>query len=131
MTAQIGLNIGTYSIKLVRADLKSKSVKLISRGEIRTPASINSEAEKDKNALIEAIKKLIAEVKIDTKNVVLGSDVATGLNSGSGPGIDSMISGTRAIISGNCLTYSSTHGRKTSIFSIEFTISIGALVQGK
>ena len=71
MAKFFGLDIGTYSIKLIQAEKKGKNFKLVSWGEIRTPANLESEAEKDQVALAEAIKKLIASSKTESRNVVL------------------------------------------------------------
>lgn len=71
MTAQFGLDIGSYSIKLIKSEKKGKNPRLLARGEIRTPAPLNSEAEKDKINLVEAIKKIVAETRVDNKEVIL------------------------------------------------------------
>jgi len=71
MTAHFGLDIGSYSIKLVQAEKKANNFQLITYGEVRTPVALNSEAQKDKVALAEAIKKLTADAKTTTKNISL------------------------------------------------------------
>lgn len=71
MPAYFGLDIGFYSIKLIEAEKKGQEYVLSAIGEIRTPADINSEADKDKLALVEAIKKLTNDCKTTTKNVSL------------------------------------------------------------
>jgi type IV pilus assembly protein PilM len=71
MAAHFGLDIGTYSIKLIQAEGKGKNYRLHCRGEARTPAPISSEAEKDQTALGEAIKKLASDARVSTRNVVL------------------------------------------------------------
>jgi type IV pilus assembly protein PilM len=72
MTAHFGLDIGSYSIKIIQAEKKGKEYKLTAWGEVRTPVSLDSESEQDKITLQETIKKLAADAKITTKNVVLG-----------------------------------------------------------
>lgn len=69
--AFFGLDIGSYSIKLAQAEKKGKAFSLRALGEIRTPIDLNSESEKDKLTLIEAIKKLVSDVKPTTKKVAL------------------------------------------------------------
>lgn len=71
MSAHFGLDIGSYSIKAVQVEKKGKAYKLVGLGEIRTPANILSQSEADKRAIARAIKKLIAEAKINTKEVIL------------------------------------------------------------
>ena len=66
-----GLDIGSYSIKLVQAEKKGNGFVLQAWGEIRTPVDLNSEAENDELALVESIKKLVNEVKPNTKKVSL------------------------------------------------------------
>jgi len=71
MATHFGLDIGSFSIKAVRAERKGKNYKLVGLGEVRTPADLNSQAEADKRAIIVAIKNLVAEAKINTKDVAL------------------------------------------------------------
>ena len=71
MSAHFGLDIGSFSIKAIQAEKKDKRWHLVTFGEIRTPANINSQAEIDKNAIVDAIKKLVKEAKIKIDNTVL------------------------------------------------------------
>ncbi len=71
MTAQFGLDIGSYSIKLIQTEKKGNNYKLITFGEVRTPADINSDSEKDKLIIATVIRKLCLDCKVSTKNVVL------------------------------------------------------------
>jgi type IV pilus assembly protein PilM len=71
MPAHFGLDIGSYSIKVIQAEKKDKRWRLITYGETRTPVNINSQAEADKQAIADAIKKLVKEAKIKTENVAL------------------------------------------------------------
>jgi type IV pilus assembly protein PilM len=71
MAAHFGLDLGSYSIKLIQAQKKGKSFALSTYGEIRTPANLESDANKDKFAIIEAIKKLVATSKVSAKEVFL------------------------------------------------------------
>jgi len=71
MTAHFGLDIGSFSIKAVQAEKKDKRLRLVSLGETRTPANINSTIETDKQAIATAIKKLVKEAKIKTENVAI------------------------------------------------------------
>lgn len=71
MPAHFGLDIGSYSIKLIQAEKKGRGFRLVTFGEVRTPVDFKSEAEKDKLTLIETIKRLIADAGVTTKNVVL------------------------------------------------------------
>lgn len=71
MPAHFGLDIGTYSIKLIHAEKKGNNFKLINWGEIKTPADPSSDSEKDQQLIAEAIKKLKIDCKISLKNVVV------------------------------------------------------------
>lgn len=71
MAAHFGLDIGLYSIKLVQAEKKGSVFHLGGYGEVRTPAPISSEAEKDKLLIAEAIKKLVTDTKVSKKNVAI------------------------------------------------------------
>lgn len=71
MPAHFGLDIGTYSIKLIEAEKKGNNFKLINWGEIKTPADPSSDAQKDQQLIAEAIKKLKIDCKISLKNVVV------------------------------------------------------------
>lgn len=71
MPAHFGLDIGSYSIKLIQAKKEGTGFRLVTFGEVRTPADLNSEADKDKLAFIEAIKKLAEDCKVTTKKVAL------------------------------------------------------------
>ena len=71
MPTHFGLDIGSYSIKAVRVEKKGKRYKLGGIGEIRTPVNIASQSEVDKRVLVAAIKKLLLEAKINTKETVL------------------------------------------------------------
>ncbi len=72
MSARFGLDIGSYSIKLAKVEKSGKEFRLSTWGEVRTPVSLDSEAQQDKVTLQETIKKLVDDAKVDTKNVILG-----------------------------------------------------------
>jgi len=69
---QIGLDIGYSSIKIVEVEKKKKGLYLSGLGQIATPVNVNSQAEGDKRKLIIALKKLIKEVGLKNKQVVIG-----------------------------------------------------------
>jgi type IV pilus assembly protein PilM len=71
MTAHFGLDIGSFSIKLVQAEKKDKRWRLAALGETMAPANINSTVEADKQKIATAIKKLVKEAKIKTDNVAI------------------------------------------------------------
>lgn len=71
MLAHFGLDIGSYSIKAVMAEKRENKYRLMTFGEIKTPVSLASQAEADKIALVSAIKKLLLEIRIGVKDVVL------------------------------------------------------------
>lgn len=70
MSAQFGLDLGSFSIKAVELEKKGKGYNLLTLGEIKTPVSLHSRAEADKRAIANAIKKLVGEAKINTNQVV-------------------------------------------------------------
>lgn len=66
-----GLDIGTFSIKMVQLRRKADKYQLVALGSAPSTAKgLLSEAEADLVALAEVIKKLHQEAKIRTKNVV-------------------------------------------------------------
>ncbi len=71
MSAHLGLDIGSYSIKLAQVEKKGKEYQLIAYGETRTPANLDSEIETDQFSIAEVIKKLVLDCKTTTKTVVL------------------------------------------------------------
>lgn len=66
-----GLDIGSFTIRLVQAEKSGGGFFLKAWGETATPADINSEIEKDKITIAEAIKKLVSEVQPLGKDVVV------------------------------------------------------------
>lgn len=72
MSAQLGLDLGSFSIKAVELENKGKSRKLLTLGEIRTPVNLHSQSETDKRAIANTIRRLIGEAKISTNKAVFG-----------------------------------------------------------
>ena len=70
MSAQFGLDLGSFSIKAVELKKKGQDYKLLTLGEIKTPVNLNSQAKSDKITIANAIKKLVGEAKISTNQVV-------------------------------------------------------------
>src|SRR3989338_10854900 len=71
MAAQFfGLDIGSTSLKVVQMEKIGKGVKLEALGTCPSPPrGFYSESPADQEALVVAIKKLVAEAKISTKRV--------------------------------------------------------------
>jgi len=72
-----GLDIGSYSIKVIQAQPKGEFFTLQHWGEVATPVPISELNKKNIVYLAEAIKKLIAEAKISTSNVKLALSEAS------------------------------------------------------
>lgn len=71
MAVFFGLDIGTYSIKLVELDQTKSGAKLSAIGQLTPPPNlIYSDSEIDKQTLADHIKKLVKESGVHTKNVV-------------------------------------------------------------
>jgi type IV pilus assembly protein PilM len=67
-----GMDIGDSSIKLVYLQKDNQGSKLIAYGLAPTPGNgMNSEADFDKDAIVEIIKRLVKETKVNTNQVVL------------------------------------------------------------
>ncbi len=67
----IGLDIGSSSIKVAQVEHKKGKFRLLTLGKTDTPRpGLASEAAKDHIAVAEAIKKLLADLKIETRQVV-------------------------------------------------------------
>ncbi|MFH1289523.1 MAG: type IV pilus assembly protein PilM [Patescibacteria group bacterium] len=65
-----GLDMGSHNLKAVEFKKRGEEFHLVSLGSIpSTPKGIFSEAETDLNALSEAVKKLLDEAKVSSKNV--------------------------------------------------------------
>ncbi|HUV47257.1 MAG TPA: type IV pilus assembly protein PilM [Candidatus Bathyarchaeia archaeon] len=77
MPAYFGLDIGSYSIKAVQVEKKRNQYNLVTFGEVKTPASLTSQAEIDKRAIVAAIKKLLLDAEISTKEVILSLSEAS------------------------------------------------------
>ena len=77
MPAYFGLDIGSYSIKAVQVEKKHNQYNLVTFGEIKTPVNLTSQAEIDKRAIVAAIKKLLLDTKISTKEVILSLSEAS------------------------------------------------------
>jgi len=71
MPAHFGLDIGSYSLKLIQAKKEKKGYRLETFGEVRTPVDLQSGADRDKVALVEAIKKLVADCKTRSRDVAI------------------------------------------------------------
>jgi type IV pilus assembly protein PilM len=71
MSAHFGLDIGSCSIKAIQIEEKGKKYKLLALGEEKTPVNFNSSAENDKRMLAGAIRKIVTEAGMKTKEVVL------------------------------------------------------------
>jgi type IV pilus assembly protein PilM len=69
LTDFFGLDIGSYSIKLVKAAKKGKQFSLVNYGEVKTPVALNSESLTDQQALVEAVKKCCQEAGVKTRKV--------------------------------------------------------------
>ncbi|MCB0387114.1 MAG: pilus assembly protein PilM, partial [Bdellovibrionales bacterium] len=69
----IGLDVGTSTIKLAEVDVSRKGAKLISFGLTPTPvgAVIGGEI-MDSQAIAEAIRRMLAEVKTKRRHVATG-----------------------------------------------------------
>lgn len=67
-----GLDIGDSSIKLVHLQKDGQTSKLIAYGIAPTPGNgMNSEADFDKDAIAEIIKRLVKETRVNTNQVVV------------------------------------------------------------
>lgn len=71
MAAHFGLDLGSFSIKVIKANKEKDKYRLESFGEILTPASLTSDLEKDKISIAEAIKKLLKDANIKTTQATL------------------------------------------------------------
>ncbi|MDQ3239150.1 MAG: pilus assembly protein PilM [bacterium] len=66
-----GLDIGNSSIKLVHLQKDNQGAKLIAYGLAQTPGNgLISEADFDKDAIVEVIKRLVKETRVNTNNVI-------------------------------------------------------------
>ena len=72
MATHFGLDLGSFSIKIIKARQEKDKYRLESFGEVLTPANIASDLEKDKTAIAEAVKKLAKEAKVNSRQVALG-----------------------------------------------------------
>lgn len=71
MTDFFGLDIGSHAIKVVELEKKGKTLKLKTLGTVNTPAgSPFSESDLDQKALANAIKQVIKEARISSRQVV-------------------------------------------------------------
>lgn len=72
MTSLLGIDIGTASIKAVQLEAKENDRFVLQAiGKVESPPrSLDSEAEADKRAVVEAIKALLKESGVKTKDVV-------------------------------------------------------------
>ncbi len=67
-----GLDIGDSSIKLVHLQKENQTSKLIAYGVAPTPGNgMSSEADFDKDAIVEIIKRLVKETRVNTNQVVV------------------------------------------------------------
>lgn len=71
MSAHFGLDLSPTSIKIVEAQKKGDAFVLKAFGEVPTPANFYSELSKDQILIASAIKKLVSDARISTKEVVL------------------------------------------------------------
>jgi type IV pilus assembly protein PilM len=71
MAAHFGLDLSPSSIKIIEAEKGKRAYTLRAFGETPTPANLSSEVERDQVMIAEAIKKLAADAKVSSKNVVV------------------------------------------------------------
>lgn len=71
MAAHFGLDLGSFSIKIIKVRQEKGKYRLESFGEVLTPANIASNLEKDKIAIAEVVKKLTKEAKVNTRQAAL------------------------------------------------------------
>lgn len=71
MPAFFGLDIGTYSIKVVQLTGGTNNYRLSAFGEARTPVNLKSLTQFDKRSLANCIAKLVNEARINIKEVYL------------------------------------------------------------
>lgn len=71
MSAHFGLDIGSHSIKIIKADKEKNQYRLESYGEILTPAQLDSGLDKDQIAVAEAVKKLMKAARVKSRQAVL------------------------------------------------------------
>lgn len=65
-----GLDIGSENLKLAQLEKAGPRFKLVTLATVPAPKSIESEAETDLVVIATAIKKMVGEAKVTTKNVV-------------------------------------------------------------
>lgn len=69
--SNFGLDIGSHSIKVMELAKNGKSISLVASGIAATPAGgLSTDSEKSLQEVSTAIKKLVSDTKITTKNVV-------------------------------------------------------------
>jgi len=66
-----GLDLGTYSVKVVQLKPEGGKYRLLSFGTTSLPASFQSESKADQQAIVETIKKLLLDSGITIKGVVI------------------------------------------------------------
>ncbi|OGD62570.1 hypothetical protein A2160_06015 [Candidatus Beckwithbacteria bacterium RBG_13_42_9] len=71
MPALFGLDLSPSSIKIIEVEKTTQGYQLKAFGETPTPASLNSEIERDQILIAETIKKLASDARVSTKNVVV------------------------------------------------------------
>lgn len=64
-----GIDIGTYTSKIVQMSREGQGFRLITFGQISTPKGLFSESEVDVQSTVESIKKLLSEKKVETNSV--------------------------------------------------------------
>lgn len=72
MSAHFGLDLGSYTIKIIEAEGKGDSYHLKTLGEVKTPASLISTVDADKLAIVESVKNLAKDIRVSTKDVNVG-----------------------------------------------------------
>jgi len=71
MAAHFGLDISSSSIKLIQAEKTNQGYLLKAFGETMVALNLNSQIERDQMLAASAIKKLVADSKVTTKDVVI------------------------------------------------------------
>lgn len=71
MPAHFGLDISPSSIKVVEARNTKEGYELIAFGEVKTPASLQSNSSQDEEMISRALKQLVSDAKIRSRDVYI------------------------------------------------------------
>lgn len=71
MAAHFGLDLSPSSIKIIEAERTKQAYQLRAFGEAPTPANLASEIERDQALIAATIKKLAADARVSSRNVVV------------------------------------------------------------